>query len=100
MQPLYTQNIKDFRSRAAVMKALGHPARLMVVDVLARGERCVCELTDLLGLDISTVSKHLRVLKKAGIVSDDKRGKQVFYSLRMPCVLRFFECLESVLAQG
>ena len=47
--------------------------------------------------DISTVSKHLSVLKDAGIVEDDKRGQQVFYRLRVPCILNFFGCVEDVL---
>jgi ArsR family transcriptional regulator len=81
----------QYESRAKVMKALAHPTRLFLVDELARRERCVCELRDLVGADISTVSKHLSVLKSAGIVRDDKRGLQVFYSLRTPCILRVFD---------
>ena len=68
-------------AKAKVLKALAHPARLWMVEQLEGGERCVCELVDGLGLDFSTVSKHLLVLKNAGVVADDKRGKQVFYSL-------------------
>ena len=85
------------RKRAAVFKALGHPTRLFIVEELAKTERCVCELTDMIGDDISTVSKHLSVLKNAGIVSDQKRGLQVFYSLGVPCIVNFFSCVESVL---
>ena len=81
------------------MKALAHPTRLFIVDELSRGERCVCELTDGIGADMSTVSKHLSVLKGAGIVSDDKRGVQVFYRLRVPCILNFFGCVEAVLEE-
>ena len=88
--------VADFKQQALVMKALAHPTRLFIVDVLSRGERCVCDLTDMAGYDISTVSKHLSLLKKAGIVEDDKRGLQVFYRLRIPCVLNFFHCMESV----
>ena len=73
------------------------PSRLFIVDELSRGERCVCDLTDMIGADISTVSRHLSVLKGAGIVKDDKRGAQVYYSLRVPCVLNFFDCVESVM---
>lgn len=88
-----------FMSRAGLMKSLAHPSRLMMVDELSRGEKCVCELREMIGDDISTVSKHLNVLKKAGIVEDDKRGKQVFYRLKVPCVLNFFHCLDSVLGE-
>jgi len=86
-----------FEARAEVMKALAHPSRLMMVDELSRGERCVCDLQALVGHDISTVSKHLSVLKKAGLVTDERRGKQVFYRLKVPCILNFFHCVESVI---
>lgn len=89
-----------FRERARIMKAMAHPSRLLIVDELSRGERCVCELTDLIGHDISTVSKHLAILKKCGIVADDKRGLQVYYRLRPPCILNFFTCVERVLRAG
>lgn len=86
-----------YEARAAVIKAMGHPTRLFIVEELSRGERCVCELTEMVGVDVSTVSKHLSVLKNVGIVQDEKRGSQVFYSLQVPCVLNFFSCVESVL---
>lgn len=86
-----------FEARAAVIKALAHPSRLFIVDELSRGERCVCELTEMVGADMSTVSKHLSVLKNAGIVQDEKRGSQVWYRLRVPCVMNFFNCVEAVL---
>ena len=86
-----------YEARAKIIKAMAHPTRLFIVDELSRGEKCVCELTEMIGADISTVSKHLSVLKSAGIISDDKRGTQVYYTLRVPCVLNFFGCVESVL---
>lgn len=88
-----------YESRAQIIKAMAHPTRLFIVDELAKsGERCVCELTEMIGADMSTVSRHLAVLKGAGIVEDEKRGAQVYYRLRVRCVLNFFECVESVLA--
>jgi len=84
-------------AKTKVLKALAHPARLWMVEQLAAGERCVCTLVEGLALDFSTVSKHLLVLKNAGVVADDKRGKQVFYSLKVPCVLNFMHCVEAVI---
>ncbi len=87
-----------FEARAKIIKAMAHSTRLFIVDELSRvEERCVCELTEMIGADISTVSKHLTILKNAGIVNDDKRGNQVYYSLRVPCILDFFRCVESVI---
>ena len=85
-----------YEAKARMMKALAHPTRLFMVEELAKGERCVCELRDMVGADISTVSKHLALLKAAGIVADDKRGLQVFYNLKTPCVLGFFDCVQQV----
>lgn len=91
---------KIWEARAQIMKAMAHPSRLMIVDELSRGERCVAELRELVGSEVSTVSRHLTVLKNAGLIFDDKRGNQVFYALRTPCVLNFFQCVESVLQAG
>jgi ArsR family transcriptional regulator len=86
-----------YTQRATIIKAMAHPSRLIIIDALAEGEKCVCELQRLVGADLSTVSKHLSVMKRAGIVTDRKEGLQVFYRLRVPCVLRFFDCVEAVL---
>ena len=85
-----------FKNQARIIKALAHPTRLFIVDELSRGERCVCELKDMIGVEMPTVSRHLGVLKSAGILEDDKRGLQVFYRLRVPCVLNFFKCVKAV----
>ena len=91
-----TQNRYEARSR--ILKAMAHPTRLFIVDELGRsGQRCVCELTEMIGADMSTISKHLAVLRSAGIVEDEKRGSMVYYRLRVTCVLSFFQCIESVL---
>ncbi|MCB2229301.1 metalloregulator ArsR/SmtB family transcription factor [bacterium] len=86
-----------FEARAKIIKAMAHPTRLFIVDQLSKTERCVADLTDAIGVDMSTVSKHLSVLKEAGIIEDRKQGVQVYYRLRTPCVLNFFTCVESVL---
>ena len=91
------QRKKHLEARTRVLKAMAHPSRLFIIEELEKGERCVCDLTDLIGSDVSTISKHLSVLKHAGLVTDDKRRNQVFYRLRVPCILNFFGCIESVI---
>lgn len=88
---------KLYEAQAKVISAMAHPTRLMIVDELRKNPKCVCELTELAEVDTSTVSKHLSILKNAGIISDDKKGLKVFYSLRMPRILNFFTCVDSVL---
>jgi DNA-binding transcriptional ArsR family regulator len=87
-----------YAARAAVAKALAHPTRLFIVDQLVKGERCVCELTAMVGVDISTVSKHLSLLRNAGLVTVERRGASMFYSLKCPCVTDFFACVDKVIS--
>jgi DNA-binding transcriptional ArsR family regulator len=89
-------NDASYKRRAQVLKALGHPSRLAMVEALVEGERCVCELQALVGSDMSTVSKHLSVLRNAGLVEDRKNGLNVYYRLRLPCVMNFLECVDAV----
>ena len=88
-----------YENRARVIKAMAHPSRLMMIDTLAEGEKCVNEIRDIVGSDLSTVSRHLSILRSAGIVDDRKDGLQVFYRLRVPCILNFFGCVEAVLEE-
>ena len=70
----------QYEARAKIIKAMAHPTRLFVVDELTRGgQRCVRELTEMIGVSMSTVSRHLAMLKNAGLVEDEKRGSQVYY---------------------
>ena len=92
-----TENDKArYNAQAKVHKALAHPTRLFIVEQLSKQERCVCELTEMIGVEMPTVSRHLSVLKGAGILEDDKRGAQVFYRLKTPCVMNFFRCVTEV----
>jgi ArsR family transcriptional regulator len=88
---------KLFEARAKIIKAMAHPTRLFIVDELSKGEKCVCEITGMIDADISTVSKHLSVLKASGIIQDEKRGSQVYYKLKCSCILGFFNCVENVI---
>jgi ArsR family transcriptional regulator len=99
--PMNEQDKILYEAKAAVLKALAHPTRLWMAEQLAGGEKCVCEFVEVMDFDFSTISRHLAVLKRAGIVEVDKRGKQVFYRLKVPCVLNFMNCVEAVIkAQG
>ena len=84
-------------AKANILKALGHPTRLWMAEQLAKGEKCVCELAENVDADFSTISKHLTVLKQAGVVIDEKRGKQIYYRLKVPCVLNLMPCIEEVI---
>lgn len=84
------------KSRADVLKALAHPSRLYMVEKIREQPHCVCELSELVGSDTSTVSKHLSILKAAGILRDRKEGTTVYYSLACDCIDEILSAVESV----
>jgi len=86
-----------YKMKAQVAKALAHESRLMIIDALKDGDMCVQDLTQLVGADQSTVSKHLSVLRNAGILEDRKDSNRVFYHLKTPCVINFFDCAMEVI---
>ncbi len=90
-------DIARFEKRAEVIKAMANATRLVLVEELSRNEKTVGALTELVDLDISTVSRHLLILRHAGIVACKRNGNQILYRLRTPCVLNFFDCVEKVL---
>lgn len=80
--------------RAAILKSLAHPSRLLIIEMLEDSPRCVGELTEAIGADITTVSKHLSVMKRAGLVRDKKHGTYSEYSLVCDCVTHMIDCIE------
>jgi len=90
----------DLRKQVKVIKSLAHPSRLLIVHALMDHELCVCELRDLLGQDISTVSRHLSVLKNAGLLLEDKRGLYVYYKLTVPCLANFLNCVNGMVCEA
>ena len=82
--------------RAAVIKALAHPSRLLIAEALMEGEMCVCDLKELVGADMSTVSKHLSVMRQAGVLVSDKRGLNIYYRLACDCLGDFLRCLDQL----
>lgn len=84
------------RLKAEVFKAMGHPLRLGIVEFLQQGEVCVCDIVARVGTEISNVSKHLSLLKRAGLVADRRDGLKIMYRLTMPCAVDFARCVEGV----
>ena len=82
--------------RVDVLRGLAHPSRLLITEALMDGEMCVRELRDIVGDDLSTVSKHLSILRQAGILRSQKRGLNVYYSLACDCFSEFLKCVDSV----
>jgi len=89
----------NFRAQARILKALANESRLAIVSRLADGACTVGELVSMIGGDQSTVSKHLAVLRSAGIVDDERKGRAVEYRLAIPCVVGFLTCATEVIQE-
>lgn len=90
----------ELEKQACFFKALGHPVRLGIVEMLLAGERCVCELHENSGRDMSTISSHLKSLKAAGVIRSEQRGKNIYYSLCCPCVALVLESIRNKVANN
>ncbi len=88
---------KRYEARAKIAKALAHPSRLLMLDLLQQREMCVSELTDEVRADQSTVSKHLAILREVGLVAVRKEGALSYYRVACGCLSGFFSCIEAVL---
>lgn len=86
-------------AQAKIFKALGHPSRLLMVEALQKGELCVCDLQLLVGDDMSTISRHLAVLREAGVVASRKEGTNIHYRLELCCLANFLRCTHDHLAK-
>ena len=93
-------DLRRCKNRALVFKALAHATRIRIVEALSQREHCVCELVDLIGDDMSTISKHLSLMRSAGIVSSDRRGTSVHYRLKMHCVPGFMTCVDKAIVES
>ena len=86
--------------RALIVKAMAHPTRLLIMEALMKDEHCVNDLTEMAGCDITTLSKHLAVMKRARLLACEKRGLNVFYRIACPCFPEFFRCIDLITTAG
>jgi len=73
---------KSYKKMAEYFKALSHPTRIKIIELVAEKERCVCEMMEILNLDQSHISRHLTILRNMEIVEDRREGNRVFYNLK------------------
>jgi DNA-binding transcriptional ArsR family regulator len=90
-------NRELYRMKAEIVRALGHEVRLAILDFLKGGEQCVTDIAEHTGSTFANASRHLSHLKKAGIVDTRKEGLNIYYYLKIPCIMNFFACIDNVL---
>lgn len=96
---LYDVKRIDYEAQSKVMKALAHPSRLLIAHALLDHELCVCELRELLKQNLSTVSRHLSVLKNAGLLIEEKRGLYVYYHLCCDSLRDFLRSMNNLVGE-
>lgn len=89
----------EYLEYAEIFKALAHPTRLFIIHSVNEKKLSVKELTDIVEIDISTMSKHLDILKKHKIIIGEKEKNFIYYRLAMPCVLNFMACATKVISK-
>jgi DNA-binding transcriptional ArsR family regulator len=83
--------------KAELFRALAHPARVRVLELLAEEERSVGEIQPLVGIEMSHLSQQLAVLRRAGLVTTRKAGSSVFYAIRDPELVRLLASAKQLL---
>lgn len=86
-------------AQARVLKALANPSRIFIIEKLQQGEKCVCDLAEMVGAESSTVSKHLSILKNVGLVEARREKSTVFYNLNASGLPDFLGNIEHLLKQ-
>ncbi len=85
--------------QAEILKALAHPVRLQILDILRDGERCVCHIEAVLGLRQAYISQQLMLLRKACLVADRKDGLRVYYRVTDRAVFRVLDPVRNMVEQ-
>ena len=86
-----------YKRQAEIFKAVAHPLRIAIVDLLNQGEQCVYSIATHVHADRSNVSRHLAVMVNAGILSYRKDGLRVMYRLETPCIPEFLDCIAQII---
>lgn len=85
--------------KAEIFKALAHPLRVLIFESLQSGEKSVTELTRSLSEKEPVISKHISIMKRAGILKTRKEGTKVYYSIKFECLKGIFPCINTALIQ-
>ena len=85
--------------RAEILKALGQPTRLKIIDFLRSGERCVCEIFPAIGEEQSNTSRHLNLMVSTGILSRRKDGVKIFYAVKHPEIFQIVDLATVIMAR-
>jgi len=86
-----------FTVSAEIFTAMAHPSRLEILEILQGGERCVCHIQAVLDQRQAYISQHLNILRQAGLVTNRKEGKRVYYQVSDPQIFQILDALRAYL---
>ena len=92
-----SETTRQYQGEANIFKALSHPTRLFILDAIRDQSYSVSQLAQMAGIDISTMSKHLDLLKRYNIVTGVKERNTVYYKLNVPCLFDFIKCAKKII---
>ena len=93
------ENLELLQKRLNVCKAVANATRLQILDIMRKGETCVCELTSIMELEQSNVSQHLNILKNAGLLTSRRNGQHVLYKVKNKRIYDFMDALDALLVE-
>lgn len=95
-----SEEYKKYKFRAEIVKAMAHPTRLFIMQKISEKRYSVNDLRDMVGCDLSTISKHINILKSNGIIVGNKTGTTIYYALKVPCIMNFMDCIEILIKEN
>ncbi len=87
-------------NKVSILKGIAHPVRVAIVEMLADKELCACEIAEKFPWDRTTISKHLALMRELEILEDRREGQNIYYSLKMRCLLSVLRCIDNVVEKG
>jgi DNA-binding transcriptional ArsR family regulator len=90
----------NYKPQAKIFKALTHPVRLAILNILRSGEECVCHMEAALGYRQAYISQHLMLLREAGLIQDRRDGWNIFYRVTKPEVFDLIDATEEMVGEG
>ena len=85
--------MKKYREQARILRAMGHPVRLQILEILTRGPACVCELIDATGKHQACISQHLMLLRQTGLVRRTRVGLNMRYEIATESIKKILKCV-------
>lgn len=86
--------------KSSILKGVAHPVRIAIAEMLEDKEICACEIAEKFSIDRTSVSKHLALMTKLGILEVRRDAQNMYYTLKMKCLISVLKCIDGVIERG